>query len=650
MTAARARVLPAALAILIAAAARPALAQYGGGMGGPGPGGMQPPPPMGQEPMEEGPAEEAPEEEGRPSDLEPLTEYAEQAKKKMQIFEVNGYLRVRSDYMHDFFLGQGYTGSLTDANGNAIVGLPPFPTPLECPTGAPMPKGPNYVAADDPGANCSHKNIGGANIRLRLEPTLNVTDQVRVHALIDVLDNTLLGSTPDSLAGIPGYNRAPVQATAGNMVSPTALPGVAPASYLYTSMDPPTVGINGFFNSIVAKRAWGEVDGEFGRLSFGRMPWNWGRGIRFNDGSCPDCDLGTNVDRVMASTQLYGHQIAAAWDLGAQGYTIPQLSLGRDGGQGAYPYDLSQDDDVLEFMAYILKMDAPVPLRERIDRGDVVLNYGVQLVYRNQGNQAIAMDATPQANGANVLYGPQPLTREQIQRAIHLDALIFQPDIWAKLYYKALTIEVEAVGVFGRVLHPQPLTVDDHELTIANVGWVAAAEMRLYKDSFFVGLETGGATGDQAEDPSQYLNYRWHWVQQPLGDHALHDFHFSPEYHVDEIFWRHIEGTVTNAIYIKPSGSYWFDLGNTRAVGLWGSVIYSLAPVPVSTPGNSISYGVEADLGATYRNTAEGFYTGIIWGIFFPMAALDRNAALWPAEPMDASSAQILRIFFGIRF
>src|SRR5262249_18206103 len=137
-----------------------------------------------------------------------------------------------------------------------------------------------------------------------------VTDQVRVHALIDILDNTLLGSTPDSLAGIPGFNRAPVQATAGAMVSPTALPGVAPATYLYTSMDPPTVGINGFFNSIVAKRAGGEVDGEFGSLRFGRMPWNWGRGIRFNDGSCPDCDLGTNVDRVMAMTQLYGHQIA----------------------------------------------------------------------------------------------------------------------------------------------------------------------------------------------------------------------------------------------------------------------------------------------------------------------------------------------------
>ena len=72
-------------------------------------GGMAPPAPMGQEPKEEGPAEEAPEEENRPSDLEPLSGYAEQSRRRMQIFELDGYLRLRSDYMHQFFMGQGYT-------------------------------------------------------------------------------------------------------------------------------------------------------------------------------------------------------------------------------------------------------------------------------------------------------------------------------------------------------------------------------------------------------------------------------------------------------------------------------------------------------------------------------------------------------------
>ena len=72
-----------------------ALAQMG--PGGFGPGGMQPPPPPGaNKEKEEGPAEEAPE-ETRPADLEPLSGYAEQNKRRMQIFELDGYLRVRSE-------------------------------------------------------------------------------------------------------------------------------------------------------------------------------------------------------------------------------------------------------------------------------------------------------------------------------------------------------------------------------------------------------------------------------------------------------------------------------------------------------------------------------------------------------------------------
>ena len=272
---------------------------------------------------EEGPAEEAPE-ENRPADLEPLSGYAEQNKKKMQIFELDGYLRLRDDYMHDFFLGQGYSNvpSGTTVSGIANYGLPPFPVPLDCPSpanGAGIRISPTL--AGSPGRNCGTKNIGGANLRFRLEPTLNVTDQVRIHAQIDVLDNTIMGSTPDSLAGIQGFNRPPATSMSGMPVSPTALPGVAPSGSCRTTQDPPEVGQNGFTSSIRAKRAWAEIDTEFGSIRFGRMPWNWGRGIFYNDGSCADCDVGTTVDRVMALTTVYGHQLAARLGPGRAGAT-----------------------------------------------------------------------------------------------------------------------------------------------------------------------------------------------------------------------------------------------------------------------------------------------------------------------------------------
>ncbi|HEV3030709.1 MAG TPA: hypothetical protein VG319_03660, partial [Polyangia bacterium] len=203
---------------------------------------------------------------------------------------------------------------------------------------------------------------------------------------------------------------------------------------------------------------------------------------------------------------------------------------------------------------------------------------------------------------------------------------------------------------FGKIDHPGVLAVDQQQLTLRQFGWVVAAELKLYRDAFFVGLETGGATGDQAEDPSQYLNYRWKFVQQPAGDHAINDFHFSPDYHIDEILFRHIIGTVTNAIYVKPQTAYWFDLGQNRAIGLNGSVIYSMAQVPVSTPGNAINYGVEGDVGVNYRNTGEGVYGGVTWAVFFPLAALARPASLWGDNAADATAAQILRVFMGVRF
>jgi uncharacterized protein (TIGR04551 family) len=633
----------AALTLVPLAFAPRAFAQMApGGFGGPG--GMQPPPApgAGQE-KEEGPAEEAPEEENRPSDLEPLSGYAEQSRRRMQIFELDGYLRLRSDYMHQFFLGQGYYAPANSGVPGIGYGLPPFPVPLDCPRPSAM------TMADTIPSNCPSKNIGGANMRFRMEPTLNVTDQVRIHAQIDVLDNTILGSTPDSLAGIQGFNTPPATSMNGMPVSPTALPGVAPSGFVSQTQDAPEVGQNGYTSSIRAKRAWAEIDTEFGSIYFGRMPWNWGRGLFYNDGSCADCDVGTTVDRVMAMTTIYGHQLKFAWDLGAQGDTTQQLSLGRLDPSG-YPYDLSQNDDVLQLMASVARIENPIDLRERIDRGDVVVNYGLQLVYRNQGN----IDAVPTTNPASTAnmgaFGPQPLMPDQIPSSLAYGAISFTPDVWFKLYYKALTIEAEGIAILGRIQHPGALSEDNQELKLAQAGWVVASELRLFHDSFFVGFEVGGATGDQANDPGQYLNYRWRFVQQPHGDNSMNDFHFSPDYHVDEIFFRHILGTVTNATYFKPQAAYWFDLGRTRAIGINGGAIFSMSQVRVSTPGDSLIYGLETDVSAGYRNTAEGFYAGLTWGVFWPLAALDRPLATWGQDAANASAAQILRLTMGVRF
>ena len=75
----------------------------------------------------------------------------------------------------------------------------------------------------------------------------------------------------------------------------------------------------------------------------------------------------------------------------------------------------------------------------------------------------------------------------------------------------------------------------------------------------------------------------------------------------------------------------------------------------VSTPGNSLSYGIELNGGISYRNPADGFYGGVTYGVLWPMGALNRGrvtgATLSTFDHVDdASTAQVLRTFLGIKF
>lgn len=623
-----ARVGGVAAALFVLLQASQAFAQFGGG----GPGGMAPPggmgPRGGDEPREDGPAEESPDGEQEQADQAPLGGYPGQAKRATQIIEIDGYLRLRTDWLYKMHLGQGYSGP---RNGMGTESLPPFPLPLEC----------GKVSWDIPDNRCGANSLGSGNLRLRLEPTINVTDQVRVQAQVDVLDNTIAGSTPDSIV---------------NVRRPSDRSGRAPLSSLYTTQDPPELNRNSLVSSVRAKRAWGEVETEFGTLWFGRMPWHFGRGLSWNNGACQDCDGGTTVDRVMAVTQLYGHQISLAWDFGAQGHHAGMIDLGQKD-LNAPPLDLSQGDDVLELMGSITKYDDPRRFQSRLDGGEMVVNYGLQLVLRSQSHEVYEVKPPPaDAMGADTV--DRPLTREDLAASLHknVDALVVLPALWFKLGWKILTIEAEADAVLGRIGDATPLldpTTADKRLTLRSLGWVVASELHLFSNTFFVGLETGGATGDQAENKEDYLNYRWRSVKQPAGDNTLADFKFSPEYHVDEILFRRILGTVTNAIYIKPQLTYWLNLADPRQLGISAAAIYSIAPTQVSTPGNALSYGIELNLGLQYRNPADGFYAGFTWGVLFPMGALDRpgkmDRPLWRYD-QDAQTAHVVRTFLGVRF
>jgi uncharacterized protein (TIGR04551 family) len=221
-------------------------------------------------------------------------------------------------------------------------------------------------------------------------------------------------------------------------------------------------------------------------------------------------------------------------------------------------------------MASVTRIDPPVALRERIDRGDIVTNYGLQVVYRQQGNYMVRPEAQTQMAAPN---GPQPQTPTEVQPEPNFGAWSVTPDVWFKLHYKALTIEFEGVGIYGKIAQAGHAGRDSHRQADAvQLGWVVASELRLYPGcAVRRAWKRAARQAIRPKNAGQYLNYRGGSCSSRRATTPSSDFHFSPDYHVDEILFRHIIGTVTNAIYIKPQTAYWFDLGRTRALGLNGS-------------------------------------------------------------------------------
>jgi hypothetical protein len=225
--------------LLIGTTAAEAQIAPGGGMPGGGAGQQQ------EEAKKEGVAEAAPKATG----LLPTTPALPAPKgrrKRWKLLELDGYFRLRTDWFKNFHLGH-----LDDPT----VGGSAFPRALSC--GAP-------IIVD---AGCDD-SLSSANMRLRLEPTINLDERTSIHLQADVLDNLVLGSTPidQNLSSYTGTNRPPVGAFSGTQAYPQA-------------------GVNSDRDSIAVKRAWAEVAVPLGVLKFGRQPNHWGMGIYANAGT-----------------------------------------------------------------------------------------------------------------------------------------------------------------------------------------------------------------------------------------------------------------------------------------------------------------------------------------------------------------------------
>lgn len=566
-------------------------------------------------------------------------------------FEFHGYFRVRSELMDHFALGRMDTpgkelwpqpadNSYTDSQANRFVTL--------CGNKPDTPE------------NCTNNTQAGANMRFRLNPELHISDNLRVMAQIDMLDNLVLGSTPEGYANTPAGGGNPDDPNSGGGYKVIERGGYAPLGAFATTQWAPQAGINSTKDSILVKRVWAEYMTPVGVLRFGRMPSHWGLGIFVNSGDGHDSDYQSTADRLMFVTGIKKYDIyfAAAWDFANEG-AISSSFIEQQG----VDYDLAQKDDVSQYVFAAVRRRSPELQKLELAKGQFVLNGGAYFVYRAQDldNSTTSADRG-QSLGQRAVNVKQGYVRRKAEA--------FIPDLWVQFLYEKFRFEAEAVMIMGTIENTSrvPETSDyESGLDYQPDGWkiqqfgvAAEADYKALEDKLKVGLGFGYATGDK--DVESLAPPRQGLQPQLTTDRNFTTFRFHPDYRVDLILFRNIMTRVQGAYYLRPSVSYDFTRDkNGQRIGGNAALIWSRASEFIQTPGHQADLGLELNFGLYYQakdgtlnddpDKFGGFFTSLQYGVLFPlggMGYLAQEKAL--NESLTNQTAQMVRWYLGVLF
>lgn len=654
-----------------------------GGMGPMGGGGMPGGPGSGQgDKKKEGPAEAAPKDKKALQPIEPVPAQP-RGLRQLQIFELHGYMRMRGDYFHRLDLGLGksnntYVGSTQ--YDQSSLGSPYFVPPSQSSETENGTYGGGAEVASDAncfgtlqaqglnvnkiGRRCARRNgFASANMRLRMEPTLHISDTVKVHAQLDALDNLVLGSTPDSLLNDNPY---------------------APIDLFTRTQVPMSDGRNGGRDSIVVKRAYGHIRFGWGLdIKFGRMPHHWGMGIVANDGNgyyrgehadivrMLDMDYGDTVDSLrlgydFGKDRRNTHTLEFSWDWAASGPTTAQIfgpytAYHQDAARGQ-PISVEKFDNVYQWRLSLVRRDDPAMLQRKISLGRPVVNYGAIVWARYQ-----AIDRVTGTPGLG--FAGNENNKDQLQDygnlLIRRKALVITPDIWLRVNWKTLRVEFEAAGMLGNFKEvddydklgvDERTRVGDTDLRrrwILQAGYALEFKYGLFKDKFHIGLDHGFATGNDA--PPTYAFGNINPYNGQASDRQWTQFRFNPAYIQDLLLFRELLGTAANAAYVKPwLAFYFFDYNFSGRL----DIEYAFAHQKAGTFGNKLNYGLELDAAFRYHDRQEPIFFQIQYGVMFPFGAFNRGAEYarpsegYVAVPNngDAKAAQTVQAQIGIRF
>jgi len=447
-------------------------------------------------------------------------------------------------------------------------------------------------------ARADKEALWSSNMRLKLEPTIHITESLGVHIEADILRNVQMGSLP---------SRSPYGVLAG------------------ADQDSPTER-NWFQNSIEIHEAYGFVETVLGDIRVGRMDEHWGLGMWLNDGDCADCDFGNTVDRFEYSANVFGFHTKLSVDFPDEGLSTKQSS-----DLLVQPYDAAQIDDADQYTVSILKKavtreERELEQRRLLEHGEIVLGGGLLYRYRTQEGHF----ETPGADGLNPESPPGLIYRGF---SAHVFDLVGELK-WQPTYDKSVHVQVEGLLGFGTVNNASGLPVGgdtepsagdavncfEESIRLVNPDRCLAAKRDILQFGAALesvihlggpvrfGIDAGFASGGKSEN----------WGYD--GDDSKF-FRFNPDYGVDLILFYNVIGTVTNAAYYRPHLSARFLEAGERHLQLDFAAILSHALEVDATPGQERWLGLEFDTGFSY-NLLDTFTASLEGGILFPFAGL----------------------------
>lgn len=459
-----------------------------------------------------------------------------------------------------------------------------------------------------PLADPTSQVVGYSDLRLRTDVGFTTAPgTVGAHVRLDVLDNLILGSTP---IGDPATGRA---------LTPAASPGQAAPDA-----------------ALRIKRAYGQVLLPFGLLAAGRMGNDWGMGMVSQSGDCADCDFGDSADRIVFVTPIAGHIWSVMHDFASAG----GLTTRADGERRI---DFDPSDNVRTVTFAVMRYHTDLARARRREAGRTSLEYGLLASYRWQNNDAPAQYLL----GEGRALGAGDYFARGYRATLG--------DLWLRVTWPRAEVEAEAAVVSATVDQPTLVPGALYRVPAKTLASGAAMRSRFLAadERLALGMDAGYASGDPAPGFGAFpqpgaprpVAGDLDGVQADLPyDNRIDNFRFHPDYRIDQILFREIIGTVTDALYVRPHVRWRVSRMTSGYLDAQVAAIASRAIEPTSTPGGQAPLGVELDPSLAYRGR-DGFEARLDYGLLFPLAGLDNLETQQKAEP-----AQLIRLRLGYRF